>query len=164
MLGGTSRLERRTAGQRDHSNTVLFQCSLPSGAKSEIARAASVAASYNIRALSFCVGHACKRHFAQSIFEIGQNVPESERTDPKSYLPGRAAVTYVVRDLFASLLTRFEAYIKDLLPKYGLSITCGGIHLRLQGKPYYDLTLHVMEVKDIGTFEKVSFRLRNITL
>ena len=119
MQGGTSRLERYTASHRNHSVIVRFQRTLPAGAKLEIARPADLAAALDIRPLSFRDGHAGIRYFAQAIFEMGHTVPESERIDPKSYLPGRTAVTNAVRDLPASLRTKFVADMKQGLLKYG---------------------------------------------
>ncbi len=39
-----------------------------------------------------------------------------------------------------------------------------GAHLRIQGKRFYDFTLHFMEVKDKGPFYGVQFVIRNFTL
>ena len=132
---------------------MCFQRSLPAGAKSEITQDAAVPTALDIRLLSLCDGHAAMWYFAQAIFEMKQTVPESEIRDPKSYSSGQKAVTNAVRDLSVSLRTKFVADMKEGLLKYCGAVACDGVHLKLQGKHYYDLTLHFMEVKDMGPFE-----------
>ena len=72
---GTSRLERHTKSHRNGSNAICFQRQLPVSAKKKVALAAALALYVDVRPLSFCDGHPGMKHFAQSIFEMGQTVP-----------------------------------------------------------------------------------------
>ena len=85
------------------------------------------------------------RIFAQSIFEMGQSVPANESIDPSGYLPGRTAVTIAVGDISKNLRIKFVTEKKYGLLQFGGAVTVDGVHLKLQGKHYYDFTLHLLK-------------------
>ena len=164
VQGGTPRLERHTKSHRNGSTAVCFQRQLPISAKKKVALAAALAVCVDVRPLSFCDGHPEMKDFAQSIFEMGQSVPENEKIDPKSYLPGRTAVTSAVKELSEQLRSNFTSEVQNGLLEYGGAATIDGVHLKVQGKHYFDFTLHFMDIQEKGRFSKVEFKIRNVTL
>ena len=117
--GGTTRLERPTKSHENGPNIVQFQRQLPAASRSKVARAAALAVALDTRPLSFCDGHAGMREFARAIFEMGQTVPSHEKIDPKSYLPGRTAVTCAVKELSESLRAKFVLEMKNGPLRFG---------------------------------------------
>ena len=74
------------------------------------------------------------RPFAKTIFEMGQTVPENEKIDPSSYLPGRIAVANAVKEISDSLRKKFMDDVQRGLLKYGGATKIDGAHLKMQGK------------------------------
>ncbi len=97
------------------------------------------------------------RHFAQPIFEMGQS-SVNEKIDPKSYLPGRDAVTNAVKDLSDNLRQKLARDMQKGLLRLGDAFTVDEAHLKLQGRHYYDFTLHFMEIIEHGTYRDASFK------
>ncbi len=104
------------------------------------------------------------RHFAQTIFETGQSAPANEKIYPKSYLPGRYAVTSAVREISNKYRREFITELKNGTLQYGGAITIDGVHLKVQGKHFYDFTLHYMEISNKGPFDGAIYNVRNMTL
>ena len=101
--GGTTKLERHTKAHKSSSSTVRFLTSLPVHSKTKVAHAAALVVALDIRPLSFCDKHPGMRQFSNTIFELGQTIPVSERINPKCYLPGQTAVTSVVGEISKSI-------------------------------------------------------------
>ena len=57
----------------------------------------------------------------------------------------------------------FLAEKKDGRLQFAGVVTIDGVHLKLQGRNYYDFTLHFLKVKENVPFYNVSFFLRNFT-
>ena len=144
MQGGTFRLERKTATHKTTNTMFGFQRQLSLADKSKIAHAAAYAVLLDIRPAPFCDGNEGMRMFAKSIFEMGQSVPANESIYPSGYLPGRTAVTYAVRDISNNSRRKFVAEKKNGRLQFGGAVTVDGYHLKLQGKHYYDFTLHFL--------------------
>ena len=130
----------------------------------KVAQAAELAVCLGIRPLGFCDGSVEMKNFAQTIFEMTQTVPANKKIDPKSYLPGRNAVTSAVRETSDSLRHKFITDRRNGLLRFGGAVTVDGVHLNVQGKHFYDFKLHFLEVKDKGPFSGVQFEIPNETL
>ncbi len=129
-----------------------------------MAQAAALVFCLDIRPLSFCDGHLGMHNFAQTIFEMGQSVPANEKMDLKSYFPGRTATTNAVKDISTKYRLRFINEMKKGSLKYGGEITIDNVHLKVQGKLFYDFTLHYMEINNKGPFDSSLFNMKNVTL
>ena len=75
-----------------------FHRQQPVSAKKKVSLDAEFAVCVDVHPFSVCYGHPGMKQFAQSIFEIGQTVPNNEKIDPKRYLSGRTAVKSAVRN------------------------------------------------------------------
>ena len=160
IQGGTSRLERHIKSRRSGSATLNFQRNLPRAARGKVATAAALAVCLDLRPLSFCDGHTGLRHFAKSIFELGQTVSENEKIDPKSYLLGRTDVTSAVKDLSNNLRQKYFSDVQNSYLRFGGAITIEGVHLKVHSKNNYDFTLHFIKIKEKGPFSDVQFTLK----
>ena len=143
---------------------ACFQRQLPLAARNRVANAAALAVVVDIQPLSFCDGHARMRSFAKTIFELGQKVPANELIDPKSYLPGRTAVTTAVKELRDESRQNFIAQMHSGKLRYGGAATIDGVHLNLHGRHYYDFTLHSMHFREKGPFSGVQFEIKTVPL
>ena len=92
---------------------------------------------------------------------MGQTVPANERIDTKSYLRKPNAVTNSIRDISGEYRQNFVSDIKDGILRYGGAIPVNGVHLKVQGKNYYDFTLHHIVTRSEVPFENVIFELKN---
>ncbi len=54
--------------------------------------------------------------------------------------------------------------IEEGMLRYGGAVTVDSVHLKLQGKHFYDFTVHFMEIDGIGPFENVRSNIRTMTL
>ena len=79
-------------------------------------------------------------------------------------MPGRTAVTSAVKELSKQLRSNFTSEVQNGLLQYGGAAIIDGIHLKVQGKRYFDSTLHFMDIQEKGRFSKVEFKIRNVTL
>ena len=95
---------------------------------------------------------------------MGQSVPENETINPRSYLPGRTAVTNAVKDLSHKCRQDFVSELRKGSLQHGGAITIDGVHLKVQGKHFYDFNLHFMEVSVNGPLQGPTFKIRNIAL
>ena len=59
------------------------------------------------------------QHFAQTVFELGQTVPENEAIDPKSYCPGKTAVTNAMKEISTNYHQRFVEDLNQGKLRYG---------------------------------------------
>ena len=103
----------------------------PLAARSKVPQAAAIAGNLHVRPSFFCDSQSGMHHFAQTIFEMGQSVPENEIIDLKSYLPGRTAVTNAVNDLSYECRQDFTSELRKGSLQYGGSITIDGAHLKV---------------------------------
>ena len=98
-------------------------------------------------------------HFAQTIFEMGQSVPENGTIDPKSYIPGRTAISNAVKGLSSKPRQDFVSELRKGSLQYGGPIEIEGVHLKVQGKHFYDFTLHFTGEVSMGSFKNRLSRL-----
>ncbi len=82
VQSGTSRVELHTNSHNISAGTVRFRRQLPAAARTRVARATALAVCLEMKPLRFCYGYVGMRNFAQTIFEIGQTVPASEKSTP----------------------------------------------------------------------------------
>ena len=122
-MGGSTKLESHTKSHKANTSTVRFLSSLPVFAKNEVAQAAALAVALDIRPLSFCDEHTGVRHFAKTLFEMGQNIPPNERINPKCYLLDRNAVANAVGDISASPRRNFSAQTEQKCLKFGGAVS-----------------------------------------
>ena len=135
-------MERHTKAHESTSNTVRFLNSLPVPARTKVAHATALAVALDIRPSSSWGGHLGMRQFSKTIFELGQKVPVSERTNPKCCLLGQTAVTSAVGEINKSLRQKFAAQIESKCLKYGGAVSVDGVHLKVKGKHFCDFTVH----------------------
>ena len=164
VQGGISRLEPDTSSQKRGTTTGRFQRQLTLAARSKAAQAAALHVYLDVRTLSYCDGQSGMRHFAQTIFETGQSVPENEPFERKSYQPRCTDETKAVKDLSHKYGQDLASEFRKGSLQYSGAIKIEVVHLKVQGKHFYDFTLYFMEVSDNGPFQKPTFKIRNITL
>ncbi len=87
---------------------VRCQRQLSSAVRKNVARAAALAASFDIYPLSFYDVHAVMQHFAETLSETSQTVPLTRKINSESYLPGRTAVMCALKEVYR--LSTSEAY------------------------------------------------------
>ena len=91
-------------------------------------------------------------NFAQTIFGMGQSVSE-KKYRPKMYLPGRTAVQNAVKYLSHKYRQDFASELRKGSLQYGGAIKIDGVHLKVQGRRFYDFTLHFIDVSVSGPFQ-----------
>ena len=79
-------------------------------------------------------------------------------------MPGHNAVTSAVGETSDSLRHNFITDRRNGLLRFGGAVTVDGVHLKVQGKHFYDSTLHFLEVKDKRPFSGLQFEIPNVTL
>ena len=99
------------------------------------------------------------KHFAQITFEMGKTVPENEKIDPKSYWPGRIALTSAEQ-----LRSNFTSEVQNGFLQCAGAAIIDGVHLKVQGHHCFDFTLQFMDIQEKGPYSKVEFKIRNVTL
>ena len=97
-------------------------------------------------------------------FEMGQSVPENKPLDPKSLLPGHTVVTNAVKDFGHKYRQYFSSELRKRSLQYDGAIKTDVLHLKVQGKHFYDFTLHFKDVSVNGLFQEPNFQIRNIIL
>ena len=70
-------------------------------------------------------------------------------------MPGRTAVTSAVEQLSEQLRSNFTSEVQNGLLQYGGVATIDGVHLKVQGKHYFDFTLHYMDIQEKGRFSQM---------
>ena len=58
----------------------------------------------------------------------------------------------------------FVSELRKGSSQYSEAIKIDGVHLKVQGKHFYDFILHSIEVGDNGPFQEPTFKIRNIIL
>ena len=69
-------------------------------------------------------------------------------------------VTNAFRELACSVREKFMANIQNGLLKHGSAVTVDGVNLKVQGRHYYDFSVHYMKVSEVGHFRKFSSRFK----
>ena len=160
IQSGTSKLYRHT---RLHSQTratsSCFVRTLPLATEQTIAKSTVYAVALDLRPLSFCDGHPGMIKFAKALFELGQTVPVQEDVEPMSYSPGQTAVTTAVKELAHSSRKQFLKEMTDGCLKNGGAVSVHGVHIKANGKLYYDFTVHFMRVKRDNAHDEPTFQI-----
>lgn len=164
--GGTNRFGRHVnEHERGFANQNTMDQDLSHGCKKDIADAAALAVVLDLRPLSFAENREGMTSFARSVFLAGQSVPVGVSINPQSYLPSRTAVKSSLDRLEAHLKARFLKKLHVDLLKQGGAVSVDGVMLKLQGKHYYDFTIHHMEMKlskNVVAFPKFSIKTSTI--
>ena len=165
IQGGTLKLERHTKLHTTRrENSSCFVRALPRAAKTSVDHGAALAVALDLRPLSFCDGHRGMTMFAKALFELGKTVPVHESVNPKSYLPGKTAVTASVKELAHSLRENFKRKMVAGCIANGGAVSVDGVHLKANGKHYYDFTVHIMKIADKKGAQHTEFEVENKSL
>jgi len=164
--GGTNRLSRHLARHEKQSNTrQICTKDLGERCRRNITDAAALAAILDNRPLGFTDNHPGIAAFATEVFKAGQSVPVGIDINPKSYLPSRGAVSDAITRLVANMRKNFIDVLKARIGGYGGAVTVDGVTLKIQGKHYYDFTVHYMAVrKAAGILATPTFGIETSTI
>ena len=162
IQGGTYKSDCHTKLHMQTSATnSFFVRTLPRAAKQTTAKSAAYAVALDLRPLSFCDGHPGMIKFAKALFELVKIVPVHEHVEPMSYLPGQIAVTTAVKELAHSILKQFLTEMTEGCLKHGGAFSVDGVHLKANGKHYYDFKVHFMRVKRDNAHAEPTFQIAN---
>lgn len=146
--GGTNRFGRHiTEHEKGSGKETRLVQELPSKCRQEIADAAALAVVLDVRPLGFAENKSGMEAYAGAVFRAGQSVPNGVVISSKSYLPSRTAVNSSVSRLANDLRKMFAARMERELKRIGGAITIDGLSLKLQGRHYYDFTLHYISIQ-----------------
>jgi len=164
--GGTNRLSRHLARHETGSNTQQVRPQdLGPRCRRNISDAAGLAAILDMRPLGFTDNHPGKAAFATEIFKAGQSVPVGITINPKSYLPSRQAVSDAVSRIAADLRKNYAKVLLERVSGLGGAVTVDGVTLKIQGKHYYDFTVHQLSIqKTSGLLAPPTFGIKTSTI
>ena len=162
IQGGTFRLERHKKTHKSGYATLNSQRNLPGVARGKAARSAAIAVCLDLRNFSFCDRHPDLRHFAKSMFELGQTVQENEKIDPESCLSGSTAITSAFKCLSSNLRQKFVVDVQNGCLRFGEANTIDGVCLRMHGKHYCNFPFQFLKISEKVPFPNVPFTLKNV--
>ena len=76
------------------------------------------------------------------------------------HLPGRTAVSSAIQEYAELLRSEFHSDMKSGRLQFGGAVTIDGVHLKVQGKHFYDFTLLYIEIRQNTGFEEARFVIR----
>lgn len=151
--GGTGRLDRHMSLHKQSSPLSLTR-SLPLGARKEINKAAALAVALDHRPISFSHKKPGMTALAKALFQAGQSVAANDSISPESLLPSAGTVKTEITALAKELRQNFKTGIIEKLLASGGGISTDGVTLTVQDRQYYDLTVHVLEIGPVVSFQK----------
>ncbi len=162
IQGSASKSDRHIRLQtQTRATTSCFVRTLPRAAKQTIAQSAAYAVAFDLRPLSFCDGHPGMSEFAKALVELRQTVPVHENVEPMSYFPGQTAVTTAVKEFPHSMQKQFLEEMIDGCIKHRGAVSADWVHLKANGKHYYDFTVHFMRIKCDNSHDEPAFQFDN---
>lgn len=128
-----------------------------------LARAAAIAAAMDFRPLSFTDNKDEMAFLLESVFKLGQSILADDYIVVKSYIPKKDTVKHELqqhaKETRAIYMSKFLARHMAL----GRAMSVDGLTLKIQGKHYYDLTLHYFVEKPCIGPNGSTFVLKNDT-
>lgn len=115
--------------------------------KEEISDAAALAVVLDLRPMGFTENREGMAAYAKAVFSAGQSVPVGIPINAKSYLPSRTAIKSSLDRLEVKLCAIFSKELRTNLLSQGGAVSVDGVTLKLQGKQYYDFTIHHISMK-----------------
>lgn len=125
-----------------------------SGIKRSIVNASVMDVVQGLLPLSFAYLQDGMVAFASSLVRAGQEVPPSTNVNIPYLLPSPPTV----REGVSRLATRLRGEFKEDLPiilGIGGGMTCDGLKLDANGRKYYDLIIHYIDVPKTETIEPI---------
>jgi len=164
--GGTTRLSRHLHKHEQPVETGQVQDKeLSDACRRNITDGAALAVILDLRPLGFAENNPGIAAFATEVFKAGQTCPTGFTINPKSYLPSRQAVTDAISRTAKQLRTQFAKQLHDNVKGLGGAVTVDGVTLKMQGRHYYDYTLHHIEIKHMrGTHLKPTYGIKTNTI
>ncbi len=86
--------------------------------------------------------HAGMSKLLISVFKAGQSVPLDVKMDPESYMPSLTVVTMSLEKLARQYQHQLRDKLRNSILSIGGAISINGVNITVQGKLYYDMTLH----------------------
>ncbi len=102
--------------------------------------------------------------FARTLSKLGQTVPFYEKVDPKSYLPGKSAVSKAVKEMAQGPRKEFVQEMQRGSFKSGGAVSVDRMHVKVSVKHFIDFTVHYMFVTRKKGHEEPMFEFKNKTL
>lgn len=141
--GGTNKFgQHMTLHERCTSGEVHMERDLNPRCKEEISDAAALAVVLDLRPMGFTENREGMAAYAKAVFSAGQSVPVGIPINAKSYLPSRTAIKSSLDRLEVKLCAIFSKELRTNLLSQGGAVSVDGVTLKLQGKQYYDFTIH----------------------
>lgn len=146
------------------SETISMTRELSAPYRSAIGLAVAKPVVPDLRPLSFsyCTGMA---EYSEAVFKAGQSVPAGMNVARKSYIPGRTLVADLVTKLAKEFITKFRKRFYESIDKLGGGATIDGVSLKVQGRHYFDFTVHYIETKKATTLSsQLQFGMKTNTI
>jgi len=133
--------------------------------RTDISEAAARAVMLDLRPFSFAESHEGMACYAEAVFKAGQTVPHGVPINRASYLPSHIAVKNALSRLVSAQKTKFTKLFHETYNGLGGAITIDGVHLKVQGKHYYDFTVHHIDIVRANPFlDKPEFNMKTTTV
>jgi len=163
---GTNRLSRDLERHEKQSDSQqVCPQDLGERCRRNITDAAGLAAILDMRPLEFTDNHPGIAAFATEVFKAGQSVPVGIVINLKSYLQSCGAVSDAVSRIAAELRKSYTKVLHERKSGRGDAVTVDGVTLKIQGKHYYDFTVHHMSIKKAsGLLAPPTFGIKTSTI
>jgi len=163
--GGTNRFGRHTDVHKKNAGFQVVQRQLAEKCRETVSEAAAMAVLMDLRPFGFAENHEGIAKYAEAVFKAGQTVPYGANISPSSYLPSRTAVRNALGRITTQMKNSFALKFESTLKSLGGAVTIDGLHLKLQGRHYYDLTIHHMNIhKKAVVTEGTEFTIKTTTI
>lgn len=133
----------------DHKARMEAPVRVSGAVKRTVTYAAVFSVVLGTLSLNFLYRHDGMLRFAESLVTAGQSLPPNVEVDVAALFPSPPTVRDGVTKLSSRLRESFKGTLPDLL-KLGGGLTCDGLKLDSNGRKYYDLIIHYIEVPVAG--------------
>lgn len=152
-IDGTAALKSHYRAKHvDKKDTLDEPHKVSSGVKRTVTEASVLAVVHGMLPLNFAYRHEGMLMFAEALVSAGQSIPPNKSVDIAYMLPSPPTVRDGVRELATRLRAGFRKELSTIL-KIGGGLTCDGLKLDANGRKYYDLIIHYLDVPRSETLE-----------
>jgi len=163
--GGTNKFGKHINDHKKANGECLIERPLQEKCRASIADAAALAVVLDLRPLGFAENHDGIAKYAEAVFKAGQTVPFGANISTNSYVPSRTAVKNALERLAVQKRKNFARIFLESLESLGGAVTIDGVNLKVQGRHYYDFTVHHIDVvRPKSVLDLPKFQLKTSTI